>query len=304
MRIDMLHTVDWIVDAPRASAQLVSDVLGTPPAPDRWVHRLESHQYEAVFLKTTDDLAQAPTRLEFIRALESDSVDDGCSAAPVRLVQGLQRPRPQLTHATVVCVADFDVYTEFLRARGTPVRIETPCEHLPHQRGWIGWTFDGSRWIPGHDHGLFLEYIPSAVLGRRVAASVDADPPPRQPRITRRVHLVEDLDATVADLDRWMGIVPASDVVVDRGLGARVASFDFGHPASAALALAQPHGDGLAAEHVASWGVGPWLTSFALPDPDAVVARAIETGSASLVAGGTGRMLELPPGLLLELGLL
>lgn len=299
--IDLLHAVDWIVDAPRDTAQLFSEVLSIPPAPHQWVHRLEPHEYEAVFMKTTDDLAQAPTRLEFIVALEPRPAGGGCSAAPVRLVQSLQRPRPQLTHATVLCVADFEAYTESLRARGTSVWVETPCDHLPHRRGWVGWTHDGVRWLPGDDHGLFFEYIPSSVLGRRVPASVASAEAPTSPRVTRRVHLVEDLDTAVAGLDRRMGLVPADDVQVDQDLGARIATYDFGHRASASLVLAEPSGDGPAADYVAAWGGGPWLTSFAVPDPTAVVAQAVETGSAALVAGMAGPVLELPPGCLVEL---
>jgi len=297
--IDFLHAVDWIVDNPRSCAEQVALCLHLPPMVESWTNRFDSHHYEATFLKAGDDLIQAPTRLEFIRATGPVSGTDRCSVAPIRQITRLQGARVQKTHATVLCVDDFDEYTEWLRSAGTDVWLEDPCEHLSQPRGWIGWTLDGRRREPPFDSGLFLEYLPTRVLGRRLSTAIpDAEPSPT-PRVTRRVHLVEDLDGTLRALEGKARLTPSGPVTVDRVLSARIARFTWTSGTGAALELAEPVGGGAAGDYWAQWGGGPWFTGVAVHDAGSVNEAAIDRGAIQ-VGGGGHPLLSIGPGLLFE----
>lgn len=295
--IDLLHAVDWVVDEPRPSAERVSSLLGLPPVDDRWHHHVPSHRYEAVFTQAAA-LVDSPTRLEFIRSFDG-SQDRVCSLPPLRAIEAMQGTRRQKTHATVFCVDDFEAYTEELQKAGLDVWVEPPCEHLPQPRGWIGWTDGGRRHVGGVDPGLYLEFIPTGVLGQAVQASIDR--PRRQggPATARRVHLVEDLDAAVRMLSR-VGAEPARPVAAAPELGGRVARYEFRHPGSAALELLEPEGDGPAARYAAAWGPGPWLTSIAVDEPDEVAAEAADNGAARADVDALP-IVELWPGVVVEL---
>jgi hypothetical protein len=261
---DFLHTVDWIVDDPVPVARAFATRFGLPAVRDDFVQDLPSHGYEAVFSRAGVRMPDAPTRLEFIAA-RPVAHHPGCSVAPIALADRLQGGRAQRTHATVVCATDIEAAVDELRSRGTPVWTEPTCEHLPHTRAWIGWS-DG-RYVPGYDAGILLELIPTAALGERLVESVTATAAPST-RITRRVHLVADLDEATRQLDRCCALVPTRPVSTDAAIGARVAHFGFRHPAGASFELASPEGDGPASEYFALWGPGPFLTSLVAGDID------------------------------------
>jgi hypothetical protein len=221
-------------------------------------------------------MTEAPTRLEFITGRDVVA-RPGCSPAPLRITDAMQPGRAQRTHATVLCAADFDGAVDDLRRRGTPVWVEPGCEHLPHNRAWIGWR-DG-EYVPGFEAGTLLELIPTAALGDRIVESVAAIDVPAVPRITRRVHLVDDLDATVRLLARTSGLEPVRSLDADTALGAVTATYGFAHPRSATFELAEPRGDGPAGDYYRAWGAGPFVTGLATVDPQSAASMAESRGA-------------------------
>lgn len=293
--IELLHAVDWVVDDPVECAARIVDGLVLPAVPAAWTQSVPSHRYDAVFAKTSVRLADAPTRLELIRT--TDASGELCSLPPLGRIEAAQAGRQQRTHATVFCVRDFDEYVDRLRAAGTAVWIEPGCEHLPNRRGWISWTSGTERQTPATDAGLWLEFIPTAVLGRTVAASVTDGSVVPGPRVTRRTHLVDRLDDVVRTLERHTALVPASAIRVDRDLSAAVARYVPAHPASAVLELVEPVGDGPAASYHSLWGAGPWFTGIAVEDASAVVEGALAQGATRADDG----LVEIDPGMLFEI---
>ena len=284
---DFLHAVDWIVDDPVAVAERLSAVFGLPEVRADFEQTLPTHGYQAVFSRVSSRMVDAPTRLELIDA-RPVVAQEGCSVAPLAEVAGLQARRPQRTHATVVCVADVEGFVESARSRGAPVWVEPGCEHLPHPRAWVGWT-DGGTYVPGFDGGLWFEVIATSALGPRMVESVAfAGRNPAAARVGRRVHLVGDLDATVRTLEASTGFAPDGPLRRDDRLGGRVATYRFAHAASADLELVQPRGDGPAADYFATWGEGPLLTTFAVPDAEATAAGAVEAGATPAEGWETG----------------
>lgn len=301
--IDFLHAVDWIVPDPAPAAERFATTLDLPPVRSSWLQTLPTHRYSAVFSRTAPTLAASPTRLEFIAAHDESPPSGECSVAPLTTIAGWQGRRPQRWHATVVCVDDLDEFVDGLRRRGTPVWVETTCEHLPHPRAWVGWSERGRSYVPVFDGGLLLEAIPTSALGGR------ADPVPEDAgdgtRVARRVHMVCDIDTVLRALATHVGLEPADRVGVDDRLGARVARFGFDHPRGAALEIAEPLLEGPARAYLDRWGEGPFVTTLEVEDPDAVAGRAADHGArraegfdggAVLTGGGLGgALIELVP---------
>lgn len=294
--IDFLHAVDWVVPSPLASAHRLADVLGLPQVRKEWQQVLPTHGYDAVFSRVGGRMGDAPTRLEFISSIPVQRTE-GCSVAPFDAVVASQGRRPQKTHASVVCVRDFDVFIDEAHSRGTPVWVEPGCHHLPHRRAWFGWSPEGPSYDASFDGGIFLEAIPTTALGEAIAATVaESESPGRDiARVIRRVHMVSDLTGTVRALERSVGMEPDGDLGNDNAIGITFARYRFGHRGSAALEVAQPLASGFARDYFDAWGPGPLLTTFQLPDPTSCLSRAIDVGverltasTSSVVIGGVG----------------
>lgn len=175
-----------------------------------------------------------------------------------------------------------------------------PCEHLPQLRGWIGWTDDGRRPTSAAEGGLFLEYIPTSVLGRKVAGSFDGPVDIHGPRVSRRVHIVDDLDGVVKQLEAQAALVPTGPIEVNESLSAAVARYELRHAAGATLELVEPRGSGAADDYRSAWGEGPWFTGLAVPGAHAIAEAALLAGATP----GHARddpLIEIEPGMLFEL---
>jgi hypothetical protein len=293
VRVALLNAADWVVpDLEDAGGRLV-ELL--PELRTTGLSRIPEHDFDSVFLRGTADHAAAPTRFQLVRLPDAPSGPaDGCAWAPFQPMQDLQgRDRDQRIHGTVLAVHDFDDAVAGLLERGIAVHVEHECAHLPYRRAWLGWS--GRDRVEGVDGGLFVEFIPIEVFPRAVRESVTqpvAGPEPSL-RVAGRLHLVESLDAAVAQLTELVGLGEPQPYE-DEPLGVSAARWTFGHPGSAVLEVAEPAGAGPAADYLAAQGVGPWLTTLECADPTGL-ARAAERNGARVIRLTDDRILVIDP---------
>jgi hypothetical protein len=88
-------------------------------------------------------------------------------------------------------------------------------------------------------------------------------------RVLRRSWIVEDLDATLAALDRNLDWQPAADPTVDETYGCRRAVLGFAHPRSADVEVLAPNGPGEIHDSLTSWGPGAWVIRIGVNDLEA-----------------------------------
>jgi hypothetical protein len=181
------------------------------------------------------------------------------------------------------------------------VHVEHECAHLPYRRAWLGWT--GRERVDGIDGGQFVEFIPIEVFPKAVRESVGqplSGPIPSL-RVARRISLVRSLDAAVSQLSELVGLGEPGPFDDDL-LGVRGARWSFLHPGGAELVVAEAHGAGPAADHLAEAGPGTWLTTIDCTDPAALAESCVACG-ATQAALGDGRIHLTDPdtGIRLEL---
>lgn len=277
VQVALLNAADWVVpDLGTAGARLAELFPELRPT---GLARIPEHDFDSVFLRGSADHAQAPTRFQLVTLPDVPAGPaDGCAWAPFQPMQQLQgRGREQRVHGTVLAVNDFDGAVAGLVQRGIAVHVEHECEHLPYRRAWLGWS--GEDRVEGVDGGLFVEFIPIEVFPRAVRESVTqplAGPAPSL-RVAGRVHLVESLDAAVAQLSELVGL-GEPERYEDDVLGLKAARWTFLHPGSAVLDVAEPRGAGPAADYLATQGAGSWLTTIGCADPVALAEPAARHG--------------------------
>ena len=314
--IAFLNSADWFVGDPSHAVARVRELVGFQASSRDLTFQLPTHRFDARFFCAEDPMTVAPTKLEFIDASNKHDYDDEppnkCDSPPLLAIERLQGSRPQKTHATNIVVENFDETLSWFQERDIPLYIEKECEHLPFQRGWVGWTESGARYIPGFDAGLFIEVIPieafPAKMGEAVARSVRGVD--GVSRVGARTFLVDDLENAAKILQTTLGIRPDGIASQDAFLGVRKLTFSFRHAGGAQLVLAVPVMDGPARGYFSKWGAGLFTTELRFVDPEAIARHASSKGARieKLTHGEYPRALisddlELP-GVVLELNVL
>ena len=282
VQVALLNAADWVVPDLASAGDRLVELL--PELRATGLARIPEHDFDSVFLRGTADHAVAPTRFQLVALPEEPAGPaDGCAWAPFQPMQDLQgRAREQRIHGTVLAVHDFDGAVAGLRDRGVAVHVEHECEHLPYRRAWIGWS--GRDRVEGVDGGLFVEFIPLEVFPRAVRESVTrplSGPVPSL-RVAGRVHLTGSLDASAAQLSEMVGL-GEPERFEDELLGFRAARWRFLHPGSAVLVVAEAHGAGPAADHLAAHGAGSWLTMIECAYVTTSATRAARSGAEVVV---------------------
>jgi hypothetical protein len=300
--IAMLNAVDWVVDDAPATAADLAALL--PELTVTGELHLPEHGFDTVFYRSPLSMGVLPTRVQLVTLSEPVVPDDqSCWAAPFAPMQQVQgEGRRQRVHGTVLAVRNFEKAVAWLDDRMAAYYVEQPCQHLPYRRVWLGWGDSGVDREPDVDGGLFLEFIPIEVF-----PSVVRDADPRAPgaqdspvRVAARTILVPDLEATVAQLEQVLGRDP-SGRVRDDVLGLDGARYGFGHAGSAEMVVAQARAGTPAGRYVADQGPGVYVTTFAVTDPDSVVASAPTAGfTPDTELGGHGLLVHDKTGMQIQ----
>lgn len=291
--VDLLNAVDWVVPELGAARERLLALL--PDLEPTGELHIAEHDFATLFLRGSAAMAARPTRIQLVTLSEGGAAP-GCAVAPFAPMQGLQgTARRQRIHGTVVAVRNFDEAVAWLSERGVPVFVEHTCAHLPYLRAWVGWAPDGRERIEGFDAGLFVELIPIEAFPRSVGAAVSQPRSPMKPptlAVTGRLHLVDDLDAALTQVEGLGFGLPTMGQ--DALLGVRTARWSFRHPGSGDLLLGSPKGNGPAVEELAEQGPGTWLTTLACADVQLVAEVAVAAG-AELVAHDRNRWVVSDP---------
>jgi hypothetical protein len=88
-------------------------------------------------------------------------------------------------------------------------------------------------------------------------------------RVAQRSWIVEDLEQSLAALERNFQWRPCRGPELDTVTGCRRAVLDFVHPRSAVLELVQPVASGEVADSLETWGPGSWAIRIGVNDLEA-----------------------------------
>jgi hypothetical protein len=272
---DLLINSEVIVDDVAMAERTLIDALGFPPQKPQWSNTTPGKGFTFLFARVHSSLKVSPTRIE---AMAVAPVDD--SADPATTIQFLpalmtaQGRRPWKTHANELATSDIHGVAERLRQNGCRFFTMPATEGNPFTRLWLGWTgADPGRYEPDVDGGLMLEICETGALmqGAQLWDPVPALdlPPGSMVRVLRRSWIVEDLDQSLAALDRNLALVPRFGPDVDRGGAWRSARFDFAHSRSAELEVLEPIGPGEVRDSLETWGPGAWVIRIGVTDLEA-----------------------------------
>jgi hypothetical protein len=214
---DFLLETDLLVqDADKVLAILIDRVGLAKPHPN-WLQEVPEEGYRAYFCRVHPSLGLSPTRLEVIAPILSSP--DAPAARSLQTVRRLQRHRPSSTHATVLVTRRFEEIVDRVESGNVPHLLERRDSGRPFDRLTFGtregyaWDYDSSV-----DGGLFIKVL--SVDGLVLPGVVFEGQQPRVPedlsdgamvRVTSRVYLVEDLDATLRALEAnacWAPVGP------------------------------------------------------------------------------------------------
>jgi hypothetical protein len=284
----LLLSADLLLDDADLGAHQLTERLGLPASRPSWRQSFAGHGFVANWLRVHPSLAVAPTRLETISLTEGDATADPLFADYVRSLIAFQgRHRPQKSHGTVLVTSDLPSVIEMLARLRVPFRLAPWSDAMAFDRVWTGVTPEDPRYRPAADGGLMLELLPLEALGLPAEVFAETPPAPTDPapeellRITRRSHLVRDLDASVRALAR-LGLEPAEPVRADDVARRAIYRFAIGH--GAALELLGPRdAASLAGRYLAMWGPGPFTTTIAVQELDAKRADLERRGTRTVL---------------------
>jgi hypothetical protein len=302
---DLLINAEVIVDDVDRAQGILIDALGFPPQKPHWSDTTPGKGFTFLFARVHPSLRVSPTRIE---AMAVTAVDERLGPeATLPFLPALldaQGRRPWKTHANELATSDIDGVAERLRRNGCPFFTMPATERNPFARLWLGWTAaDPGRYEPEVDGGLMLEICETGAL-QQGPELWDPMPPYDLPpgsmvRVLRRSWIVDDLDRSLAALERNLGLVPRFGPEVADGGGCRSARFSFAHERSAELEVLEAIGPGEIRDSSDRWGPGAWVIRIGVNDLTAKAADLDERGTAYVWrrAEGTLRVDTGPSGM-------
>ena len=296
---DLLINAEIIVDDVDIAERVFVDALGFPEPRHSWRGAVPSAGFTYLFARVHPSLKVSPTRVE---AMAVAPIDAGIEPFLPKLL-AFQGRRPWKTHGNELAVSNIDAVAA--RLEHNVCRFYTmPGEAgYPFTRLWLGWTADDvGAYRPDVDGGLMFEICETESL-LQGPALWDPQPDPGLPRgsmirVLRRSWIVEDLQDSLALIDRNLGWRPRLGPDTDPATGCRRAVFDFVHPRSAELELLEPVAAGEVRESLDAWGPGSWRIRIGVND---LVAKAADlrhrgTGFESYESAADGTLLRVDTG--------
>ncbi len=246
--------------------------IGLPaPGPGAYVD-YEDSGWDCVFALVNKDWAVGPTRLEVIGPKRYAATPERSRGQSMSDVQG---EKPCKTHATVFATSEIERLAEHVKRLGLRHWLEEAGQDgVPFTRLWMGVSeAEPYDYRPEADAGLIVEVIPSDSSAFAPKLFQRPPPEPMDPepgqmiRILSRVFLVDDLDATLATLERNLLWEPGGPIVEDRESGIRAASLSRNYTQGATLKLVQPlDAGGPEGAFLARWGASPFTIRIAVHD--------------------------------------
>jgi hypothetical protein len=283
---DLLINSEVIVDDVDRAQGILIDALGFPPQKPQWSDSTPGKGFTYLFARVHPSLRVSPTRIEAMAVASVDERRDPEATIPfLPALLAAQGRRPWKTHANELATSDIHGVAERLRRNGCPFFTMPATERNPFTRLWLGWTADDpGRYEPDVDGGLMLEICETGAL---LQGSVLWDPippldlpPGSMVRVLRRSWIVDDLDRSLAALERNLGLVPQFGPEVAEGRGWRSARFVFAHERSAELEVLEPVGPGEIRDSHDRWGPGAWVIRIGVNDLAAKTADLDGRGTA------------------------
>jgi hypothetical protein len=272
---DLLINAEVITDDVMMAERLMVDALGFPPQREQWSSAAPGKGFTFLFARVHPSLKVSPTRVEAMGVSYVDESLDPATTLPfLPALFSAQGQRPWKTHANELATSDIEGVAERLRRNGCRFFTMPATETNPFTRLWIGWTSDDpGAYQPDVDGGLMIEICETGAL-MQGPALWDPVPPLDLPsgsmvRVLRRSWIVEDLDATLAALNRNLDWQPVADPTVDESYGCRRAVLGFAHPRSADLEVVAPNGPGEVHDSLSTWGPGAWVIRLGVNDLEA-----------------------------------
>jgi hypothetical protein len=262
----LMTTVSILLDDIRSGVDTLCRAIAIPEP------RPQSYRGGAVFCRVHTKYAVAPTFLELIAPpASSSSVSEPIDPFGLGKSAARQGSRRIKWHATELAMPESQMLdlAAHLEQRDVPVGFVPPDRR---ERFFIGGDPSSDEYDPSFDGGLLIEAGRSGHLGLPDDAfSAPADiPDTARPgtmiRIVARDYLVDDLDTTLALLERNLRWTPAS--VTEDG-DCRRAVLPFSVPRSARLELVQPRRPGPVADAYDELGPGAWTIRISVVDLDA-----------------------------------
>jgi hypothetical protein len=269
---DLLINAEVFVDDVAVAERVFVDALGFPEPRPTWSGQEPGFGFTWLFARVHPSLKVSPTRVEAMAVAPVDpSVDARLTITFLPQLLAAQGDRPWKTHANELATSDIGGVEARLERNGCRYYSMPRDELLPFTRLWLGWTAaDPGRYRPDDDGGLFLEICETAGLTQSPDFFEPGPEPDLPPgafvRVVRRSWLVNDLDATVAALDRNFGLHSVAGIERDEHLGCLQALFRFTHPHSAELEVLEPVAAGAAKESLDAWGPGSWAIRIGVND--------------------------------------
>jgi hypothetical protein len=272
---DLLINAEVIVDDVAVAERVFVEALGFPEPRPSWSGKVPGYGFTWLFARVHPSLKVSPTRIEAMAVAPLDPAIDPRLTIPfLPQLLAAQGDRPWKTHANELATSDIDGVAARLERNGCRFYPMTRSDVVPFTRLWLGWTAsEPGRYQPDDDGGLFLEICETAGLSQS-PDFFEPEPEPQLPpgamvRVLRRSWLVDDLQTTLAALDRNLGLRSAVEPETDDHLGSRRAVFRFAHPRSAELELLEPVASGDARDSIDAWGPGAWAIRIAVNDLEA-----------------------------------
>jgi hypothetical protein len=268
----LLINAEVIVEDVAVAERVFVDALGFPNPRESWSGTLSSAGFSFLFARVHPSLKVSPTRIE---AMAVAPIDPGIEPFLPHLLAAQGR-RPWKTHGNELATSGIDAVVARLERNGCRFHTMPKEDGYPFVRLWLGWTADDpGAYRPDVDGGLMFEICETDSL-MQGPPLWEARPDPVLPpgsmiRVVRRSWIVEDLDDSLASMERNLGWRARLGPEIDRGVGCRRAVFGFAHPRSAELELLEPVAPGEVRDSLETWGPGAWTIGIGVND---VVAKA------------------------------
>lgn len=264
---DLLINAEVIVDDVGIAERVFVDALGFPEPRDSWSGTISSAGFAFLFARVHPSLKVSPTRVE---AMAVAPIDPGIEPFLPQLLAAQGR-RPWKTHGNELATSNIDAVVARLERNGCRFHTMPKEDTYPFLRLWLGWTADDwGAYRPDVDGGLMFEICETSSLLQGTAlweAQPDSVlPPGSMVRVVRRSWIVEDLNDSLAAIERNLGWRPRLGPVIDRGIGCRRAVFGFAHARSAELELLEPVAPGEVGDSSETWGPGSWTIRIGVND--------------------------------------
>jgi hypothetical protein len=272
---DLLINAEVIVDDVSIAERVFVERLGFPEPKSTWSRKEPGFGFTFLFARVHPSMAVSPTRIEAMAVAPLDQAFDPEFTLPfLPKLLAAQGDRPWKTHGNEVAASDIDAVAARLEANGCRFHTMPRTEQTPNARLWLGWTSeDPGDYRPDDDGGLFMEVCETAALmqGPRlfVPEECSAGPAGSMVRVVQRSWIVEDLEQSLAALERNFDWRPCLGPEFDTVTGCRRAVLSFVHPRSAVVELLQPVASGEVADSLEAWGPGSWAIRIGVNDLEA-----------------------------------